>query len=172
MKKIYLNRDIARLIALQRIELLGPILKKIRKLFGRYSCTSFSCYGRLMLFFSTHIRHSEKVFIMKRLLLILILTFNFQLLSKADDIRDFEIEGISIGDSLLEFFDERELIDGIRKESYSSSDLTYVDINLEANWFTEYEGLQITVKRNDNKYIAHSIDGNIFFNRNKKKMYE
>ena len=39
MKKIYLNRDIARLIALQRIELLGPILKKIRKLFGRYYFT-------------------------------------------------------------------------------------------------------------------------------------
>ena len=42
MKKIYLNRDIARLIALQRIELLGPILKKIRKLFGRYFFTNFA----------------------------------------------------------------------------------------------------------------------------------
>jgi len=41
MKKIYLNRDIARLITLQRIELLGPVLKKIRKLFGRYFFTSF-----------------------------------------------------------------------------------------------------------------------------------
>ena len=52
----------------------------------------------------THIRHSEKVFIMKRLLLILILTFSFQSLTKADDIRDFEIEGMSIGDSLLDYF--------------------------------------------------------------------
>ena len=41
---------------------------------------------------------------MKRLLLILILTLSFQSLSKADDIRDFEIEGMSIGDSLLESF--------------------------------------------------------------------
>ena len=38
---------------------------------------------------------------MTRLLLILILTLSFQTLVKADDIRDFEIEGISIGDSLL-----------------------------------------------------------------------
>ena len=38
---------------------------------------------------------------MRNFLLILILTFSFQSLSKADDIRDFEIEGISIGDSLL-----------------------------------------------------------------------
>ena len=46
---------------------------------------------------------------MKRLLLILILTFSFQTLSKADDIRDFEIEGISIGDSLLEYFSIGEI---------------------------------------------------------------
>ena len=42
MKKIYLNRDIARLITLQRIELLGPVLKKIRKFLGRYFFTSFA----------------------------------------------------------------------------------------------------------------------------------
>ena len=46
---------------------------------------------------------------MKRVLLILILTINFQSLSKANDIRDFEIEGMSIGDSLLDFFTEKEI---------------------------------------------------------------
>ena len=47
---------------------------------------------------------------MKRLLLIFILTFSFQSWTKADDIRDFEIEGISIGDSLLNFYDENRII--------------------------------------------------------------
>ena len=42
MNKIYLNRDIARLILLQRIELLGPVQKKIRKLLGRYFFTNFA----------------------------------------------------------------------------------------------------------------------------------
>jgi len=42
MNKIYLNRDIARLLLLQRIELLGPIQKKVRKLFGRYFFTNFA----------------------------------------------------------------------------------------------------------------------------------
>jgi hypothetical protein len=42
MNKIYLNRNIARLILLQRIELLGPIQKKVRKLFGRYFFTNFA----------------------------------------------------------------------------------------------------------------------------------
>ena len=54
----------------------------------------------------THIGHSEKVFNMKRLLLILILTFSFQIFAKAADIRDFQIEGMSIGDSALQYFDK------------------------------------------------------------------
>ena len=39
---------------------------------------------------------------MNKILLILILTLSFQSLTKAEDIKDFEIEGISIGDSLLD----------------------------------------------------------------------
>ena len=41
---------------------------------------------------------------MKKFLLTLILIFSVQSLTNADDIRDFEIEGISIGDSLLKFY--------------------------------------------------------------------
>ena len=41
MKKIYYNREITKLIILQRIQLLGPILKKIRKLLGRYFFTNY-----------------------------------------------------------------------------------------------------------------------------------
>ena len=40
---------------------------------------------------------------MKRLLLILILMLGFQTLTRADDIREFEIEGIALGDSALQF---------------------------------------------------------------------
>ncbi len=41
MKSFNLDREIARLILLQRIELLSPFQKKIRKLFGRYFFTNF-----------------------------------------------------------------------------------------------------------------------------------
>ena len=46
---------------------------------------------------------------MKRLLLIFNLTLSFHTLTRADDIRDFEIEGISIGDSALDFFTKNEI---------------------------------------------------------------
>ena len=49
---------------------------------------------------------------MKRLLayLLLVLSFTFIFNAKADDIRDFEIEGISIGESLLKYFDEETIL--------------------------------------------------------------
>ena len=48
---------------------------------------------------------------------LLILLFSFFLLSSpsvfADDISDFQIEGMSIGDSLLDYFSEDEIINNI-----------------------------------------------------------
>ena len=46
---------------------------------------------------------------MKKLILIFILTFSFQPWTEADDIRDFEIEGISIGDNALDYFKKEEI---------------------------------------------------------------
>ena len=42
IKNIHLNRDIAQLILLQRIELLNPFLKRVRKILGRYFFTNFA----------------------------------------------------------------------------------------------------------------------------------
>ena len=64
---------------------------------------------------------------MKRLLLILILTFSFQSLTKADDIRDFEIEGMSIGDSLLDHMSEVEINNSILKSKYKDSSFVRVE---------------------------------------------
>jgi len=56
----------------------------------------------------THIGHSEKVLFMRVFFAVLILIFSLQSWTKADDISDFEIEGMSIGDSALDFFSENE----------------------------------------------------------------
>ena len=52
----------------------------------------------------TCIKYIEKVLNTMRLLLIIIFILSLQTFTKADDIRDFEMEGISIGDSLLDFY--------------------------------------------------------------------
>ena len=54
---------------------------------------------------------------MRVFLSVLILIFNLQSLTKADDISDFEIEGMSIGDSLLDFFSEEEINNNIKEKT-------------------------------------------------------
>ena len=92
----------------------------------------------------------------KRFLLILVLIFSFQSWTKADDIRDFEIEGISIGDSLLDYFSEEE-IKKSKKDYYK--DKTFTAIELTSKIYKDYDEIQIHYKTIDKKYIIFSIDG-------------
>ena len=109
---------------------------------------------------------------MKRLLLILILTLNFQTLTKADDIKDFQIEGISIGDSALDFFSK----DLIEKEE-SSTISYYNDNEFFLAWFEGHENyeiydfLQIHFKTNDKNYIIYSLEGKIIYKDNISDCY-
>ena len=47
---------------------------------------------------------------MKFFLLNLILIFSFQSIVKANNVSDFEIEGISVQDSLLNYYSEEKII--------------------------------------------------------------
>jgi len=94
---------------------------------------------------------------MKRLLLILILTFSFQNLTKADDIRDFEIEGISIGDSLLDYFTIQEIKIAEKNPTYYK-DNKYVVIFLNRS-SAIYNLIQVTYNPSDKNYILESVEG-------------
>jgi len=106
--------------------------------------------------------------VMKKLLLILIFTFSFQYLAKADDIRDFEIEGISIGDSLLEFFTEDEIINKIN--SYTNKGFIYGEDHKDfyavtfryLQRYEKYDGVQLVLKSNDDRYIIYALVGEIY----------
>ena len=104
---------------------------------------------------------------MKRLLLILILTFNFQTMSRSDDIRDFEIEGMSIGDSLLDYFNKNELI---KKFPYPNK--KWATISKAVPSFKTYGGFQVHVKANDDIYIIESIEGMILYKKNIDECYK
>ena len=95
---------------------------------------------------------------MKKFISILIIIFSLQSWTKAD-ISEFEIEGISISDSLLNFLSEDE----IKKKS---SDTYYYKDNKYVYYFfpsldflTTYESLQVTVKPKDEKYKIEGVDG-------------
>ena len=107
---------------------------------------------------------------MKRLLLILVLTFTFQSGIKADDIRDFQIEGMSIGDSLLDYFSEEEIKKNINDVYSYKKDKTFVqaafDI-MDGFNFHKYEVVQIEFKKNDKYYIIDGVTGKVFSNYDK-----
>ena len=65
--------------------------------------------------------HNGKVFLVKVLLVALILIFSLQSISMTDDIKELQIEGIGVGDSLLEYFNKEE----IEKEKMSKYSLWY-----------------------------------------------
>ena len=96
---------------------------------------------------------------MNRLLLILILIFNFQSWTKADDIKDFEIEGMSINKSALYFMTVDEIVNNTlpyfetKRKYYISSFVG--DLKL-------YDQVEIYLKSNDNKYIIKKIIAGLF----------
>ena len=106
---------------------------------------------------------------MNRLLLILILTLSFQSLTKADDIEDFEIGGMSIGDSLLDHFSEKNIIKELNsKYAYKyKSDFIRIAAGTGEGFYLikdtkQYDDIGITLKLEDKRYIIYSLSGRIF----------
>ena len=97
---------------------------------------------------------------MKKLLLILILTLSFESWTKADDIKDFELEGMSIGDSLLDLFSKREINKKINsKTTYWYPNNVYVSILIQSDDFKTYDEVGAVFNPKDDKFILQSIEG-------------
>jgi|TARA_B100001964_G_scaffold226293_1_gene275040 hypothetical protein len=103
---------------------------------------------------------------MKKFLAILIITLTFQAPSLADDIRDFKIEGMTIGDSALDYFSEDQIKNNKRNyynnEEFFPSELAYLPS------FKIYDAIQITYKNEDKQYKLHEVVGFIDFPKNIK----
>ena len=109
---------------------------------------------------------------MKKLLLIFIMTFIFHNLIKADDIKNFEIEGISLGDSALDYFDINEIIQ--RKENgfvYEKKDFFSATF-YEKNFFKKYDNVQLHLKKDDNNYIIYSVGGQMKLDNYQNKCFD
>ena len=100
---------------------------------------------------------------MKKTLLILFLSFCFIIPSQADDIRDFQIEGMSLYESALNYFSEEKIKKNVRKNSYPNSDGKFYDAQFVINSFETYKDVQIVFKKNDKKYLIYAISGGFFF---------
>ena len=113
---------------------------------------------------------------MKRLLLIVILTLSFQSWIKAEDIRDFEIEGMSLGDSVLDFATKSEIIS--LKNSYNDKGYIYNSKKFYSITFRNhpnlniYENIQFILKDKDKKYKIYGVVGVIEYIKNIDQCYD
>ena len=106
---------------------------------------------------------------MKKFLLTLILIFSVQSLTNADDIRDFEIEKLSIGESALKFFTESELKKNVRQNQYEGSDGKFYDTQVRKSDFDIYDEITLVFKKGDKNYEIYSIGGIIYYGNQTKK---
>jgi len=106
---------------------------------------------------------------MKKLCIYLFLViFTLQTSSQADDIRDFQIEGISIGGSLLDYMSEEEIKENVV--------FVYKDKKFTVSMYNKsseiYDSVGITYKSNDKKYKIYEVQGLIDFPNNIENCYE
>ena len=93
----------------------------------------------------------------------------------ADDISDFQIEGISIGDSLLDYMTEDEILEGIERTkdwySHFKEPNKYAEVKINNN-FSKYDVVGVFIKNNNlNEYVSNKnekytilgIRGSIFY---------
>ena len=99
---------------------------------------------------------------MKKLYIYLFLVlFSLQIPSLANDIRDFQIEGMSIGDSLLDYFSEEEIKQSKQNTQYPNDKYIVYQIS-RIKKLKVYKGLNASIKKNDRNYVIASIFGGIF----------
>ena len=104
--------------------------------------------------------------LMKKILAILILNLCFIIPSQAGDVRDFQIEGISIGDELKNHF-SNNVLSKVKKYEFKSPKYIAYEIkksDVKSGTINFYDNIIIAV---NNSNIIESIGGMIFSKQNK-----
>ena len=105
---------------------------------------------------------------MKKLLGIMVLGLFLITPSLADDIRDFQIEGMSIGDSLLDYFSEEKITNSIVNWYDHLEKNRYIAIALDSENFKQYDFVDIFTNYGDESYKIATIAGVMYFGNDKE----
>ena len=110
---------------------------------------------------------------MKKSLLILILIFNLQSLANADDAKNFEIEGMSIGDSALKYLSKNEIKNKLLDpKSFRYKNETFISIGTYSNEYKIYDYVGMILKPNDKNYKIYSLEGTFNYGNKIDECYQ
>ena len=96
---------------------------------------------------------------MIKFLLIFILSLFYTTQSVADNIKDFQISGISVRDSLLKHV-SKDTITKSRHYTYKDDKFYSLDIMKK---FGDYDAIQFHLKKNDKQYTIYGLSGVFLF---------
>ena len=105
---------------------------------------------------------------MKIFLILFVLLFSSSVF--ADDISDFQIEGMSIGDSLLDYMSEEEILNN-KEDWYADKTYAYTAFR-DINFLKTYDQIGFFYKEGDEKYKILSISGIILCVNNVDDCYK
>ena len=88
----------------------------------------------------------------------ILLIFSIQSFTKADDIKDFQIEGMSIGENLLNFYEEKTILN-LKKDFYTNDQFMTSSFRTALN-SDKFDSLQISY---DQSFKIYEIEGAINF---------
>ncbi len=91
---------------------------------------------------------------------IIFLIFGLQSWTKAEDIKDFEIAGLSVGDSLLDLASASK-INSLKSPSQYPNDKFIIYILDDLVSLENYDFVSATTRKNDQKFIITSVNGGI-----------
>ena len=101
---------------------------------------------------------------MKLLFIYFFIFIVFQSSAKTENIQDFEIEEISIGDSLLNYYSQEVVEEAYDNASYYK-DETFAVLFIPKN-SKNYDKIQVTIKPTDKSHKIFGIDGVLYFDDN------
>jgi len=103
---------------------------------------------------------------LKKFFFIILLFFYFQPLVNADDIKEFEIENMSVGVSLLKYFNKNQIKKFDRNDYTYPAKGKYYRLYIENMKFENFDYLSVDLKFNDNNFIIYGLNGMIDFEYN------
>ncbi len=155
MENFNLDREIARLILLQRIELLTPTQKRLRKLFGRYFFTNF--FSK----YFVNIKKIGKIYFNE-------MVTEYKLLSNFLDFKKKNILSIGSGMCGLELIinsKNPETSFSIIEKNYISKKIIYGWSQKNTEAYNNMGKLNLFLKSNgmsQDKYVLYDFDNNDF----------
>ena len=98
---------------------------------------------------------------------VLILIFSFQSFSKSEEINEYELLGMRIGDSALDYFSQKQ----INEFQFGFESKLFAYVNIPKNKLENFDDGFILIKPKDKNFLIHSIVVRLYFNDNIKECY-